>query len=477
MKHGPLYLRTAAKPSATRVTPKGLPTHVKVKLGGERKTVPVAYFDKPAISAGKYVHSVTGQRFKVTPERIDRWVEKFRKMKRAGVEVPTPVDHSDAAEDNRGFVVDARREGNTLVLTHQAIGKDAAKLALRNRCSVLIDPDFRDGNGHRWGDVIAHSAYTPKPVVHGHGSFQPIAASRAGGVRRVPVFVKQKISLSQEEHAMPRTADVKAALTALTLKQKGQLCRLLKLKKGTKIKADELLGIMIKAGPQRSAKALAILNATKVRKPSKDRRAQADDTDDDDEDEESESDDDDDDDEEDDVDAEDELDDDEEDESDDDEEDLDDDSEDDEEEEATGRRREKVAASRTVKPDRHTVLLMSRALRTERENAIRKGGITPDVAEALDRILTHKGKPNTLALSAVPGARDPLAFMLYRALSRNKPVPMHGGKSGSQARLALSGGGHGSKKDREAARELKRDKKETADWCKRHGGNRSAKTA
>jgi hypothetical protein len=120
---------------------------------------------------------------------------------------------------------------------------------------------------------------------------------------------------------------------------------------------------------------------------------------------------------------------------------------------------------------------MSRALRVERDNAIRKGGVTPEVAEALDRLLTHKGKPNSLALSAVPGIRDPLAFALYRALARNKPVPMHGGKSGSQARLALSGGGHGSKKDREAEREAKREKKETAKWCAKFGGNRSAKTA
>ena len=180
MPVGPLYLRLAGKARTVRTRSSRLRTHRKVRIGGVRTRVPVSHFWKDVIGVGRFRHPVTGQTFEVDQARIDRWIAKFRRMREAGIEIPTPVDHSDRAEDNRGFVVDARRVGGKLQLLHEVVGEDAAKLALRNRCSVFIDPDYTDEHGKRWGEVIAHSAFTPKPVISGQGEFVPFAASCLG---------------------------------------------------------------------------------------------------------------------------------------------------------------------------------------------------------------------------------------------------------------------------------------------------------
>jgi len=174
------YLSTSAhadlKPAVT--LGQGYPTHLKVKVGTQEREVPVAYFWKDSIQAGQYVHPGTKQKLSVDEKRIDGWVDKFHQMRAAGIEIPTPTDHSAKAEDNLGFVVDAKRNGSRLSLLHQVIGEDAAMTALRNRCSLCIEPDYVDEKGRKWGDAFTHSAFTPVPVVSGMGSFVPFAASR-----------------------------------------------------------------------------------------------------------------------------------------------------------------------------------------------------------------------------------------------------------------------------------------------------------
>jgi hypothetical protein len=193
MPHSPLYLRSLRKSRTKRVVLDRMPTHRKIRIGGVRKRLPVSYFWKDVINTGRFVHPVTGEKFEVTQERIDGWIKKYDRMRKAGIEIPTPVDHSDKASDNRGFVVGARRKGDKLQLLHQVIGEDAVKLAVRNRCSVFIEPDFKDEHGRNWGEVIAHSAFTPKPVISGQGEFVPFAASRSGGrTSKVPIFYQSR---------------------------------------------------------------------------------------------------------------------------------------------------------------------------------------------------------------------------------------------------------------------------------------------
>jgi hypothetical protein len=202
---------TDLKPAVT--LGQGYPTHLKVKVGNEDRQVPVAYFWKDTIQAGDYVHPATNQKLNVDAGRIDGWVDKFHQMRAAGIEIPTPTDHSHQAKDNLGFVVDAKRNGDRLSLLHQVIGEDAAMTALRNRCSLCIEPDYVDEKGRKWGDVFTHSAFTPVPVVSGMGSFVPFAASRDRQTE-TPIFYlsaderNPDMDFKQLREALGATADV-----------------------------------------------------------------------------------------------------------------------------------------------------------------------------------------------------------------------------------------------------------------------------
>src|SRR6266516_159189 len=118
-----LHAQTLGDLSPALTLGQGYPTHKEIIVGGEKRQVPCAYFWKDAIAVGEYVHPATKQKLSVDEKRIDGWVEKFNRMRAAGVEFPTPTDHSAGAKDNLGFVLDAKRNGDRLALLHQAIGE------------------------------------------------------------------------------------------------------------------------------------------------------------------------------------------------------------------------------------------------------------------------------------------------------------------------------------------------------------------
>jgi hypothetical protein len=143
---------------------------------------PAAYFWADGIRVGRYIHPAGKFELHVDEKRLDGWAENFRRMKAAGVDVPVPVDHSSSARDNLGYVVDVKREGDTLKLLHQLIGEDAIKLAARNKVSLGIDPQFTDGRGTAFGDCVVHSSLTPVPVVPGQEGFVPLSNDRSAAM-------------------------------------------------------------------------------------------------------------------------------------------------------------------------------------------------------------------------------------------------------------------------------------------------------
>lgn len=391
---------------------------------------------------------------------MDAWVRKFRAMRRSGLEITTPVDHSDRAADNIGFVLDMKRRGKRLEVVQQAIGEDACRIALRNRCSLLIDPNVVDERGRRWGEAVVHNAYTPKPVVSGQGEFIPLAASRAA-VRGVPVLVLSKT----KEQRMP-------LLTKLNRKQRLTLRRALGLKKDESLKESDILPTLIR---QIGKGKLVVANGKKKTKTAEqhaDADADADDSDDEDELEPEDDDDD--------ASDDDTSDDDADDTSDD---DADEDElEDDDGGDAGADQEDADDTSRTSKRDREPVgalsaanaLLLKRAIKTERRECIRRGALTPDVDAELKRIFMPGGTPSKLALSLTAGSTDPLIFRVYEALKRNKPVPMKE-RTGSQEAIALARGvtraenPFGLKRN---SKEIQRVIDDTRAWAKRMNGHR-----
>jgi len=185
------------------------PTHHSMTVGGVEKRIPVTYLDKDMIQEGEYVHPKTGQKVHATRQQLKSWKKNFDEMTRTGALEPgIPCDHKVAAKDNLGFVKAANlvevpdekgRPKLRLRLTHAFIGDDAPLIAMRNRASLGIDPDYTDGKGKNWGSVIIHSAITPDPVVTGMGGFAPTTMLSRGQQVEIDTFL-----LSAQEQSMTK---------------------------------------------------------------------------------------------------------------------------------------------------------------------------------------------------------------------------------------------------------------------------------
>lgn len=151
-----------------------------VQINGQGVTI--QRFKKDMIATGQYTHPTKGWNLQVTEGKMDDWIKAFNRMKEQGVDVEVVVDHSNKAEDVKGYLVDMYREDDTLFGVHEMIGQDAIDLVQKvKNVSVLIDPNFRDGKKHSYGEAIVHSAIVQQPVVPGQSAFEPIAASMAAG--------------------------------------------------------------------------------------------------------------------------------------------------------------------------------------------------------------------------------------------------------------------------------------------------------
>ena len=151
------------------------PPPTPASVGGQ----PCAYLWKDVIRVGRYRRPGGGAVVAVDRARLDHWAAAFARMAANGVRVHLPADHSDAAADNRGFVLGLKRVGERLMALCQLIGADAARDAARNQASVAIAPLFVDGRGRSYRDVIVHVALTPVPVVPGQGTFVPAGGKSA----------------------------------------------------------------------------------------------------------------------------------------------------------------------------------------------------------------------------------------------------------------------------------------------------------
>lgn len=129
-----------------------------------------------ALKVGHVVHPRTKARMEFTADRLDRLATNLSKALNAGVDVPIVRDHRETADSVVGYVFDAKREGDKLMVLHGFIGTDAEALAMRNKVSLGLDPNFHDSTGRAYGEAIRHSSLTPIPVIHGQTGFVPAAA-------------------------------------------------------------------------------------------------------------------------------------------------------------------------------------------------------------------------------------------------------------------------------------------------------------
>jgi hypothetical protein len=142
--------------------------------------IPVFYFWRQAIRDGEYKHPSLGFRVPVDLSRRQQWESSFKKLQANGVAVPIVKDHKETADNTLGYVVDVKNEGLWLWELHQYLGDADRDTALKNKISIGINPNFKDGQGRAYGDTIIHSAITPAPIVDGQGEAVPLSANSGG---------------------------------------------------------------------------------------------------------------------------------------------------------------------------------------------------------------------------------------------------------------------------------------------------------
>jgi hypothetical protein len=160
-------------------------------------------FEKVLIRAGTWIHPTKKFTVETTIERMKAWARNFGEMAAAGIRVPVPYGHSYDPRDNAGHVLGMRVDGDSLVAVLEIPrAEDAARIGT-TACdvSVSLNPNFSDGSGHAYGEVIEHVAITNYPVVAGQENFKRLTASDGAAVEVI------QFSLVQEESGMDKTAE------------------------------------------------------------------------------------------------------------------------------------------------------------------------------------------------------------------------------------------------------------------------------
>jgi hypothetical protein len=136
----------------------------------------------------------------ITPKRLKKWRENFQRMSSTGYRVPMSWDHADNLEDavpvkmgadrsahrsaknTAGLVTDFRisQDGNSAELVIDAEGR-AAEQARSNRVFVspVIFPNWKDGAGNLYNDVITHVDFVDHPVDYAQQPFRELTARSA----------------------------------------------------------------------------------------------------------------------------------------------------------------------------------------------------------------------------------------------------------------------------------------------------------
>jgi len=160
----------------------------------------VPFFDKQILKPGTYnvpAPDGTMQKVHLSAERFKRWVDNFKKMAAAGLNIPAPWRHDEKAIplrlsadqgdtdafQNGGFWRDLWVDNNgTLHGRVEVPDEETAKQKIGKtvrEVSPLVKGKWADGAGNEYEDAITHIALVTHPVAQAQENFTPIAASLA----------------------------------------------------------------------------------------------------------------------------------------------------------------------------------------------------------------------------------------------------------------------------------------------------------
>lgn len=149
-----------------------------------------ALFSKSMLRLGTY-HSPDGT-VVVTPGRLRHWEQQFRRLRDANLAVPSHFDHSAKSKDMLPIPVEELRsakntvghlrdfkvapDGKSAEVVIETLRDDAKAAVASNSVflSPVIFPEFKDGRGNTYGDVITSFDLVDHPVDHSQSTFSPL---------------------------------------------------------------------------------------------------------------------------------------------------------------------------------------------------------------------------------------------------------------------------------------------------------------
>ena len=171
----------------------------------------MAVFKKTVLKVGTY-HSPDGT-VEVTPERLKHWAATHKRLVSNKQVVPCNWDHLDdpvkavpmsrdtfrrrrSARDTVGHLRDVKlaSDGQSVELHLQVLKKDAKEAASNNTVYVspVIYPNWRDGGGNEYQDVITHVDFVNHPVDHSQGPFVATQLGTVGMAIRMSTDMQSK---------------------------------------------------------------------------------------------------------------------------------------------------------------------------------------------------------------------------------------------------------------------------------------------
>lgn len=158
-------------------------------------------FVKEVIREGEWINpSDNSQIFKVTKDRMLKWIENF-KNKVCEI-VPIPLTHSNDPMDNTGVVEDIYVEQNkdgswsfmsVLNILLENVVSRIGKTILGN--SIAVDTHYIDTKtGADMGETLIHIALTNIPHIEHLGEFKPVMASKEGEEIKNDILIPKSTS-------------------------------------------------------------------------------------------------------------------------------------------------------------------------------------------------------------------------------------------------------------------------------------------
>jgi len=198
-------------------------------------------FRKAVLAANRTYITRSGSTLKATPERLQGWVEKFKKIRAKKIRIPCAWGHQSGAVPVAGDEADSNEywksalragevtgldydpaeemlyasgevpagevddQGNVFAWTRLPDGREIKTAT--NEVSIAVSK-WRDGDGEEWDDIPIHLAFCVLPVGHGMGGFKPHAP--AGMEMSIQEVEPLYLALSMAEPRKPKASALSA---------------------------------------------------------------------------------------------------------------------------------------------------------------------------------------------------------------------------------------------------------------------------